>query len=184
MGVPWLQYDVSFVDGTCSEVFTGCNNTSEDLTFHSLVAAEQAATALWQQVFRGTRSSGFVVVPYKIFKQDYTILYSGVGLSYENEWHKEIIDDQGNWVWNNQFDYRLDDRAEGQKDGGTQHFARFTPVPIEQELPAASVPEAPSIVLLAVGSLILLAGRRRVRNECQRGHIWSTPHYKKKLPHG
>lgn len=44
------SYDVSFVDGTCAQVFVGCN-TSSDLNFQTSADAAAAAQALLDQVF-------------------------------------------------------------------------------------------------------------------------------------
>ena len=45
-------YDVEFVEGTCVELFGGCNENS-DFTFNSREDAETASRALDQQVFLG-----------------------------------------------------------------------------------------------------------------------------------
>ena len=43
-------YNVEFVDGSCADVFSGCNEAS-DLPFATLSAANQASQALLDQVF-------------------------------------------------------------------------------------------------------------------------------------
>ena len=45
-------YNVEFVDGSCADVFSGCNEAS-DLPFATLSAANQASQALLDQVFVG-----------------------------------------------------------------------------------------------------------------------------------
>lgn len=45
-------YDVSFIDGSCQSVFSGCNEIS-DFTFQDLASANQASQALLDQVFLG-----------------------------------------------------------------------------------------------------------------------------------
>ena len=50
-------YNVQFLDGTCSEVYNGCNSTS-DFTFQTLAAATLASSALSDQVLVNTGTSG------------------------------------------------------------------------------------------------------------------------------
>ncbi|GGO70324.1 PEP-CTERM sorting domain-containing protein [Bowmanella pacifica] len=45
-------YDVSFIDGSCQSVYSGCNEIS-DFTFQDLASANQASQALLDQVFLG-----------------------------------------------------------------------------------------------------------------------------------
>ena len=44
-------FDVSFAEGTCIEVFNGCDDAAEDFQFQSQQQAEDAASALLEQVF-------------------------------------------------------------------------------------------------------------------------------------
>lgn len=46
------SYDVEFLDGSCEEVFDGCDELS-DFTFHSQSSAIDASQALLDQVFLG-----------------------------------------------------------------------------------------------------------------------------------
>lgn len=45
-------YDVSFIDGSCQSVYSGCDEIS-DFTFQDLASANQASQALLDQVFLG-----------------------------------------------------------------------------------------------------------------------------------
>lgn len=45
-------YDVSFIDGSCTSVYSGCDETS-DFTFQNLAEADSASQALIDQVFLG-----------------------------------------------------------------------------------------------------------------------------------
>ena len=51
-------YDVTFEDGTCIEVFSGCNDAAEDFAFTTSANAQLAAQALLDQVFLDPNSSG------------------------------------------------------------------------------------------------------------------------------
>lgn len=84
--VAGVLYDVTFVDGTCSGVFSGCDATSK-FAFHSLADANAASSALLSQVFLDV-SLGFfdsdpslttgcsstslcgVLIPYDVFSND------------------------------------------------------------------------------------------------------------------
>lgn len=44
-------FDVRFRDGTCSALFSGCDNPSEDFAFTDAASAQAAAQALLDQVF-------------------------------------------------------------------------------------------------------------------------------------
>ncbi|MGE4653087.1 MAG: hypothetical protein AAEJ53_19555 [Myxococcota bacterium] len=50
-------YSVQFLDGTCSEVYNGCDSAS-DFTFQTLAAATLASSALSDQVLVNTGTSG------------------------------------------------------------------------------------------------------------------------------
>lgn len=53
INVAGTSYDVSFIDGTCASVFSGCDANS-DFAFNTDEAAGLAAQALLDQVFLGT----------------------------------------------------------------------------------------------------------------------------------
>ena len=42
-------YDVTFEEGSCAEVFSGCDNVSDDFDFDTVAAAEAAAKAKAQR---------------------------------------------------------------------------------------------------------------------------------------
>ena len=44
-------YDVTFEEGSCAEVFSGCDNVSDDFDFDTLAAAEAAADSIGLQIF-------------------------------------------------------------------------------------------------------------------------------------
>lgn len=52
VNVEGTLYDVAFVDGTCAEVFSGCDE-STDFTFTTATSATAASQALLDQVFLG-----------------------------------------------------------------------------------------------------------------------------------
>ena len=52
-------YDVEFIDGTCAEVFSGCDVAAIDFPFSSRTEAETAGNALLSQVFRDTHVGKF-----------------------------------------------------------------------------------------------------------------------------
>lgn len=54
-------FDVEFVDGTCADVFAGCDETTDFIFGHN--AAIQAAHALLQQVFLDTTAGSFDTDP-------------------------------------------------------------------------------------------------------------------------
>ncbi len=53
-----ILYDVSFVDGTCIDLFNGCDHTS-DFDFFTFNGARDAGNALLDQVFVNTSSGAF-----------------------------------------------------------------------------------------------------------------------------
>ena len=86
-------YDVSFVDGSCSDLFNGCNESS-DFTFTTYNQASMATTALFAQVLIDTSSGDFdsspqltngcshysrcdIHTPYRIFEIGETSRVSG-----------------------------------------------------------------------------------------------------------
>lgn len=56
-------YDVEFVDGTCAEVFSGCDVAAIDFPFSTRTEAEIAGNALLSQVFRDTQVGTFDTHP-------------------------------------------------------------------------------------------------------------------------
>ena len=58
VNVGGVLYDVEFVDGTCINVFSGCDNAAEDFAFSSVEVATSAANALLSQVFVDTPVNG------------------------------------------------------------------------------------------------------------------------------
>lgn len=54
VNVQGTLYDVSFTDGTCLDLFSGCDNAASDFTFTTFDSAFAAATALVEQVFIDT----------------------------------------------------------------------------------------------------------------------------------
>ncbi|TQV74314.1 PEP-CTERM sorting domain-containing protein [Denitrobaculum tricleocarpae] len=59
VNVSGTLYDVSFTDGTCIGLFSGCDNAASDFTFTSFQTAFEAATALLEQVFQDTAEGLF-----------------------------------------------------------------------------------------------------------------------------
>ena len=60
--VDGLHYDVQFEDGTCIDIFTGCDD-SGDFVFTNLIDAETASQALLDQVFIDGLSGNFDTEP-------------------------------------------------------------------------------------------------------------------------
>ena len=63
-------FDVQFLDGTCGEVFDGCDSLS-DFDFDTRSSAESAAQALLDQVFLDGESGAFDTSPGLTFGCDY-----------------------------------------------------------------------------------------------------------------
>lgn len=51
-------YDVTFMDGSCADVFSGCNEAG-DFTFQTEVSATAASAALFGQVLLDVPQGGF-----------------------------------------------------------------------------------------------------------------------------
>lgn len=156
-------FDVSFQDGTCAELFSGCDAV-DDFMFDDATAF-LAVQALLDQVFVDGASGAFDSNPY---------LTSGCGLGSPsgcnvivpvgldaNGWARgrltknEISDASDSALW--QF-FRAPDFTTADLPGET--WALWTPAP-------ASVPEAPTLVLLSGGLTAMAVVRRRrarVRN--------------------
>jgi hypothetical protein len=63
-------YDVSFQDGTCADVFSGCDSATDDFAFTDSATAQLAAQALSDQVLIDGESGPFESVPSLTFGCD------------------------------------------------------------------------------------------------------------------
>lgn len=59
ISVNGLLYDVEFIDGTCIDLYNGCDNSLLDFPFHSISSANAASQALLDQVFIDDSTSLF-----------------------------------------------------------------------------------------------------------------------------
>jgi len=51
VNVSGTLYDVTFEEGSCAAVFSGCDEVSDDLDFDTVAAAQAAANSIGQQIF-------------------------------------------------------------------------------------------------------------------------------------
>jgi hypothetical protein len=165
--VDGISYDVAFLDGTCIDLFSGCDAVS-DFTFQSQSAAVLASQALLDQVFldganlfdtdpaltNGCSGSGGLCISITPFHTDGVTL---VVIMAAANWSEESSDA----VSETEFDYAV--ASIDVSDVETSHYAVWTPVP---------EPAVPSIHPIALYTLLpsllvgtgLLALRRRSSN--------------------
>ena len=145
-------YDVAFVDGTCVELFSGCDAAS-DFTFTTLSSAVSASRALLDQVFLGTFdtvpsltlgcenvSRCSVATPYDVANG---MLFSSMA---------DNLSGSGVDMFHN---LRATDPTTNYRHDDGSVYAVFTP--------AAAVPEPASMLLLGTG--LAAAGVRRWRQK-------------------
>ncbi len=149
-------YDVTFVDGTCSALFSGCDDAS-DFTFQTGAAVMAAAAALFDQVLIdtppflfdtnpaltagcGSTRGCLTLIPFNIFSP--FIVRAG-----------EVVNGR-----NTSLDFRIRDIGPGGDTTGSPffNFAQFT---ASASVNQAPVPEPGTILLLSSG-LLGLAGYR------------------------
>jgi hypothetical protein len=154
-------YDVQFLDGTCIDLFNGCDEAS-DFTFNSLASATLASQALSDQVFLDGAEGNFdsqsfltrgclpflgvgcfLFTPFNITNG------TGVVTSYLLNQSFDSIDDVGEL---NLFSYSILTDPSSEFPSTWALFSPATPVP------------EPSTALLLVLGLTGLAGKGRRRN--------------------
>ena len=153
-------YDVTFVDGTCIDLFSGCDEQS-DFVFSTPAEAQAAILALFDQVFLDTPLGAFdsspdltagcesalgcgTFIPYALEQFQFGTLFWSAFLE-----NTSAIDDGSGVLFAlgpDFFDRSLDTRS---------NFAAFTPV--------TSIPEPATLALFGLGLIGLAATRRRAR---------------------
>jgi len=152
--------DVTFVDGSCIALFSGCDNAA-DFDFTNAGQVSVAAQALLQQVFVGAfdqdpsltfgcagatvRCNVYIPIVIGITFQN-QVLTSELGL------FNGVGNDDGFNPGNNLFFASTDTTT-----SGTSVFARFTPSA------ATAVPEPTSVLLLGSGLVAVMTRNRRKR---------------------
>jgi hypothetical protein len=161
------SYDVAFLDGTCIDLFSGCDAVS-DFTFQSQSAAVLASQALLDQVFldganlfdtdpaltNGCSGSGGLCISITPFHTDGVTLVVIMGAVNSSEESSDAVSES-------EFDYAV--TSIDISDVETSHYAVWTPVP---------EPAVPSIHPIALYTLLpsllvgtgLLGLRRRSSN--------------------
>jgi hypothetical protein len=153
--VEGAYYDVTFVDGSCINLFSGCNESS-DFNFTTQNSAVAAAQAILDQVFIGMYDEN----PYITFGCRINTGACGVTIPY-------LIGSSSvtaSTAWN--YIQEEDDRIQRGRlltpsDDFTRlnwNYAIFSPsVPTE-------VPESSHMILLSIGLIALLLNRKRLRS--------------------
>ena len=155
-------YNVRFVDGTCSDLFDGCDEPS-DFTFTTLATVTAASVALQNQVFVDGAAGAFNTDPeltngcsdtqYCLALTPFEILSPGLINTYEApNWTPPISSPS----------YELSKNDDQTTDSNeAQVFARWTRLPVA--VPMSSTPAMLLILTLMVGT-----GFARMRSDINR----------------
>lgn len=155
-------FDVRFRDGTCSAIFSGCDNASEDFAFADEASAQAAAQALLDQVFLDgpdglfdtdpELTSGCAIAEFCFANIPFALSSGGLfDFAFAQNFAPDISGDVvGNNVGSVDFDF---------SDNGFAVYAVFTPAG-----PSVAVPEPANFLIFGLG-LAGLAGAGRHRRK-------------------
>jgi hypothetical protein len=138
-------YDVVFEDGTCPEIFNGCNNVS-DFQFQTSSDAQAASQALLDQVFLDVGSGNFDTEPELTRGIDEIFPVSAILIPFDIQ-----LPDIAIWIVNNAVDEGMDGILStfNEIDNDTT-FAPNTTWS-SWSLSTSQIPEPATIILLASG---------------------------------
>lgn len=155
--VEGAYYDVTFADGSCISLFSGCNQSS-DFNFTTQSSAIAAAQAILDQVFIGIYDENPNLTFGCRISTGFSYGYCGVNIPYLIE--SPYVAAPTAWNYINEKDDRLQrKRLLTPHDDFTRNnwnYAIFTPSS------PASVPESSSMILLGLGLIALIFKRRRI----------------------
>lgn len=152
VGGAW--YDVTFVEGSCVSLFTGCDDTS-DFTFRNGADATSASEALLNQVLLNGTKGMFDSMPELTFgcsDTDICVVYTPFA-----------IRNDGALLLATTNNTPGSDSALGGVRSKTADSTTSPSVVYARWSPAAAVPEPATLSLVAVAVMALVGMRRRVR---------------------
>lgn len=155
-------YDVQFVDGTCQQLFNGCNEIS-DFPFKTKSEAISAGQALLDQVFLDGPWGNFDSIP-QLTKGcvngfgschiiiPHTIFLDGTPPTFSAVWFENYVKNNGDKVY-----YTVGPGTEDTKNFTAKVYAQFNP-----SLPP--VPEPETWVMMMLGFSLIAGAMRRQRS--------------------